>query len=121
MKKIFLVAGFFILTSSSESFAKATQIDTLPNNKTFPCCKLSDTDLRLSFLQWRNMQMGNVFVNRTTIDLRSHPYLQPGHSSEFHLTWWPQVIQLNSNRSLLPDLRLADIALELYRSSLHQH
>lgn len=98
MKKTFLLAGFFILTSTSQSFAKPTQQDTLPN-PALQHYKLCDKDLKLSFLEWRKLQMQNSSGNEIAIDSRSSLLLSSNYNAPINLNWWPQAVRLNISRS----------------------
>lgn len=95
MKKTFLLAGFFILTSTSQSFAKLTQQDTLPTTQNN--YKLCNMDLRLNFVHWIQSQAGDSIFHMTRVDLRPQTLAQRDYNSTFHFNWWPQAIQLNNN------------------------
>ena len=97
MKKTFLLAGFFILTSTSQSFAKNTKQDTLPN-PALQHYKLGDKDLKLSFLEWRTLQMQNFSGNKIAIDSRSSLLLSSNYNAPITLNWWPQAVRLNNSR-----------------------
>lgn len=119
MKKIFLLAGFFVLTSTSPSFAELTQQDTLPGIRQ-QYCKLCNTNLRSAFFHWMQIQNGNVLANIISIDLRSQ-VLARSYDSSFQLNWWPQAIQLNNKliKTMEQNKRLAypspDLANDIYK------
>lgn len=99
MRKIYLLAGFFILTSSSHSFAYYNQMDTLPDKAGFHSLNFFKTDFRLSFYQWRNSSNRSAPPDPVYVDLRSNLFAQ-NNNAVLHLGWWPQVSRLKNNQNI---------------------
>src|SRR4029079_6561427 len=110
MKKVYLLAGFFILTSSLPALANNDQPDTFPVKMKLQFFNISDIDLRLLFYKWRNLQQQNSLTSSTTPELWSPLFINASHNSILHLSWWPQVAQLNSNQTASFNYALAGFA-----------
>jgi hypothetical protein len=100
MKKTFLLAGFFILSSSLQSFASNSQTDTLPAKPEFPSYKTTNINHRLSFYRWRNSDYAATQTIPANISLSSDFSLVPAYSPRVFISWWPQVTELNSKRNI---------------------
>lgn len=97
MKKVHLLAGFFILTSSSQSLAQNTQADTIPYMKVPQFHNLSNSNLRSSFYNWQSSQHFNT--GQTFFGLKAITFVAP-YNSPLHFNWWQQVAQLNNNQNI---------------------
>lgn len=97
MKKVHLLAGFFILTSSSKISAQNIQADTIPYMKALQFHNLLNSNLRSSFYNWRNSQQFNTGI--AFVGIKAGTFVVPSYNSSLHLSWWPQVMQLNNSQS----------------------
>jgi hypothetical protein len=94
MKKACLLAGFFILAGSSQSFGSYTQTDTLPTKKWPQSPVVSTADFRSSFYRWRTSGNGDTY----SINLSSNLVLMPVYKSSFQFNWWPQTTEQNGKQ-----------------------
>lgn len=121
MKKITALAGFFVLTSTTQSFAQVIQKASL--NSVQHYSRICDTDVKSSFLQWRASQMQNAATQKQAADFQSYSMLRSRQDSAFHFTWWPQALQLNRRLSKATDWTktnptdypLAGLASDVYK------
>lgn len=121
MKKITALAGFFVLTSTAQSFAQVTQNTFLNSPQHYS--RICDTDLKPSFLQWRTSQMQNSLTRKEAANFQSRYILRSKQDSAFHFAWWPQALQLNRRLSKTTDWTktnptdypLAGLASDVYK------
>jgi hypothetical protein len=96
MKKACLLAGFFVLAGSSQSFASNTQTDTLPIKKWPLSPRVSTGDFRSSFYHWRTSGNGDTYF----ISLSSNLPLTPVYKSNFKFNSWFQATELNGKQAI---------------------
>jgi hypothetical protein len=100
MKKTYLLAGFFILSSSLQSFAFNSQTDTLPVKKAYQSYKTSNINYQLSFYRWRNSSYSITPTAPANISLSSDFSLVPAYSPGVNISWWPQLNEVYNKQNV---------------------